>query len=45
MRNTAREIAKLSHSFPVSMGARCHQIAMYGIDEAPLQMLADNPAI
>ena len=29
---------------PMSMGTRCHQLAMYVIYEAPLQMLADNPS-
>jgi alpha-glucosidase len=28
---------------PMSQGTRCHQIAMYVIYEAPIQMLADNP--
>ncbi len=28
---------------PMSQGTRCHQIAMYVVFEAPLQMLADNP--
>ena len=30
-------------SKPMSMGTRCHQLAMYIIYESPLQMLADNP--
>ena len=29
---------------PMSMGTRCHQLAMYVIYEAPLQMLADSPS-
>ena len=29
---------------PMSMGTRCHQLAMYVIYEAPLQMLCDNPS-
>ncbi len=39
----------LSHNFharwsrPMSMGSRCHQLAMYIIYESPLQMLCDNP--
>lgn len=28
---------------PMSMGTRCHQLAMYIIYESPLQMLADSP--
>ena len=29
---------------PMSMGTRCHQLAMYVVFEAPLQMLADSPS-
>jgi alpha-glucosidase len=29
---------------PMSMGTRCHQLAMYVIYESPLQMLADSPS-
>ncbi len=29
---------------PMSMGTRCHQLAMYIIYESPLQMLADSPS-
>ena len=29
---------------PMSMGTRCHQLAMYTIFESPLQMLCDNPS-
>jgi alpha-glucosidase len=29
---------------PMSMGTRCHQLAMYVVYEAPLQMLADSPS-
>jgi alpha-glucosidase len=28
---------------PMSMGTRCHQLAMYVVFESPLQMLADSP--
>jgi alpha-glucosidase len=28
---------------PMSMGTRCHQLAMYVVYESPLQMLADTP--
>jgi alpha-glucosidase len=31
-------------SRPMSMGTRCHQLAMYVVYEAPLQMLCDLPA-
>lgn len=30
-------------SNPMSIGTRCHQLAMYVVYESPLQMLADNP--
>lgn len=30
-------------STPMSIGTRCHQLAMFVIYESPLQMLADNP--
>lgn len=30
-------------SNPLSLGTRCHQLAMYVIYESPVQMLADNP--
>jgi alpha-glucosidase len=29
---------------PLSMGTRCHQLAMYVVFESPLQMLADSPS-
>jgi len=29
---------------PMSMGTRCHQLAMYVIFESPLQMLCDSPS-
>ena len=29
---------------PMSMGTRCHQMAMFVVFESPLQMLADNPS-
>ena len=28
----------------MSQGTRCHQVAMYVVYEAPLQMLSDNPS-
>ncbi|MBL7741560.1 MAG: glycoside hydrolase family 97 protein [Chitinophagaceae bacterium] len=43
MRNMAKGNARPSNSMPVSQGTRCHQLAMYIVYEAPLQMLADNP--
>ncbi|MGB3006564.1 MAG: glycoside hydrolase family 97 catalytic domain-containing protein, partial [Chitinophagaceae bacterium] len=44
-RNATKGTASPSNSFPVSLGTRCHQMAMYVVYEAPLQMLADNPTI
>jgi alpha-glucosidase len=37
--------AKFAINFkePMSMGTRCHQLAMYVVYESPLQMLADSP--
>lgn len=32
-----------SNAAPMSQGTRCHQLAMYTVFEAPLQMLADAP--
>jgi len=29
---------------PMSLGTRCHQLAMYVVYEAPLQMLSDSPS-
>jgi alpha-glucosidase len=43
MRNVTKGNARPNNSMPVSMGTRCHQLAMYILYEAPLQMLADNP--
>jgi alpha-glucosidase len=45
MRNVIRANYRPSNSAPVSQGTRCHQMAMYVVYEAPLQMLADNPTI
>lgn len=32
------------HNRPMSLGTRCHQLAMYVVYEAPLQMLSDSPS-
>jgi len=29
---------------PMSLGTRCHQLAMYAVYESPLQMLSDSPS-
>jgi alpha-glucosidase len=43
MRNATKSEFKPSHSNPASQGTRCHQLALYTIFEAPLQMMADSP--
>ncbi|CAM3464043.1 glycoside hydrolase family 97 protein [Flavobacterium chungbukense] len=43
MRNATKSEFKPSHSTPMSQGTRCHQLALYTIFEAPLQMMADSP--
>jgi len=43
MRNATKSEYKLSHSNPMSQGTRSHQLALYTIFEAPLQMMADSP--
>lgn len=43
MRNATQSGFKPNYSLPMSQGTRCHQMAMYTIFDAPLQMLADNP--
>jgi len=43
MRNATKGNFRPSSSLPMSQGTRCHQLAMYIVFEAPLQMLADNP--
>ncbi len=43
MRNATRENFHPSNSMPMSQGTRVHQLAMYVVFEAPLQMMADNP--
>lgn len=43
MRNATKSNFRPINSMPESQGTRCHQMAMYVIFEAPLQMLSDNP--
>jgi alpha-glucosidase len=40
---TKRTFAQIFEQ-PMSLGTRCHQLAMYVVFESPLQMLADNPS-
>ncbi len=43
MRNATKSEFKPSNSNPMSQGTRTHQLALYTIFEAPLQMMADSP--
>ena len=43
MRNATRADFRPSNSMPMSQGTRCHQLGMYVVFEAPLQMMADSP--
>ncbi|HEY0780424.1 MAG TPA: glycoside hydrolase family 97 protein [Gemmatirosa sp.] len=43
MRNATRNDFRASNATPMSHGTRTHQLAMYTIFDAPLQMLADSP--
>ena len=43
MRNATKANFHPSNSMPMSQGTRVHQLAMYVVFEAPLQMMADNP--
>ena len=45
MVNTNRENFRIRFKRPMSMGTRCHQLAMYTVYEAPLQMLCESPSI
>ena len=38
-----KDFAKVFEA-PMSLGTRCHQLAMYVVFESPLQMLADSPS-
>jgi alpha-glucosidase len=43
MLNSNKENWRYSISNPMSLGTRCHQLAMYVVYESPLQMLCDSP--
>ncbi|MCC8187000.1 MAG: glycoside hydrolase family 97 protein [Bacteroides sp.] len=43
MSNKTRETYRSVNRHPMSQGTRVHQLAMYTVYEAPLQMLADSP--
>jgi alpha-glucosidase len=44
MINAQENNFRVSFARPMSMGTRCHQLAMYVVYESPLQMLADSPS-
>lgn len=43
MRNATQSDFKPINNNPMTMGTRCHQMAMYVIHDSPLTMLADSP--
>ncbi|MEO8562800.1 MAG: glycoside hydrolase family 97 protein [bacterium] len=43
MRNATKNDFRANHSTPMSRGTRVHQLAMYTVFDAPIQMLADSP--
>jgi alpha-glucosidase len=44
MRNATKTTFAPVAGQPMAMGTRCHQLAMYVVYEAPLQMLSDSPS-
>ena len=44
MKNATQSSFYADFHSPMSIGTRVHQMAMYTLYEAPLQMLADNPS-
>lgn len=44
-RNASRKDFQPIYYNPLTMGTRCHQIAMYILHDSPFTMLADNPTI
>lgn len=45
MRNAPKNSFRPVNDNPMTQGTRTHQLAMFTIFEAPLQMLADNPTV
>jgi alpha-glucosidase len=43
MLNASRDKFRIVFKRPMSLGTRCHQLAMFVVFESPLQMLADSP--
>ena len=44
MRNATRTTFVPINHQPMALGTRCHQLAMYVVYDAPLQMLSDSPS-
>lgn len=44
MSNAQADNYRISFNRPMSLGTRCHQVAMYVVFESPLQMLCDAPS-
>ena len=44
MINAQENNFQVVYTRPMSMGTRCHQLAMYVVYESPLQMLSDSPS-
>jgi alpha-glucosidase len=44
MINAQKQNFQVIFTRPMSMGTRCHQLAMYVVYESPLQMMADSPS-
>ncbi len=44
-RNASKKDFQPIYNNPLTMGTRCHQMAMYVLHESPFTMLADNPTI
>jgi alpha-glucosidase len=44
MLNASKSSFRAIGSRPMSQGTRCHQLAMYVVFDAPLQMLSDSPS-
>ncbi len=45
MINAQEDNFRVIFTRPMSMGTRCHQLAMYVVYESPLQMLSDSPSL
>jgi alpha-glucosidase len=44
MINATADNHRISFNRPMSLGTRCHQVAMYVVYESPLQMLCESPS-